>query len=127
MRETVKLSIANLRRVTKRIIGIVVPAAIGVLALWAQDSKAPEPPRGTAPPSSQISPNPLPPIQLDEAAVLYHLNQLISWYRHSTTGIPSLGLPSDAIYQDNAKSLGSQAVRLAFQSAKAEAALIAAP
>ena len=58
--------------------------------------------------------------------MLAHLNQLISWYRHSTTGIQSVGLPSDAIYQDNTKTLGSQAIALAFQSAKAEAALIAA-
>ena len=58
--------------------------------------------------------------------MLAHLNQLISWYRHSTTGIQSVGLPSDAIYQDNTRTLGSQAIALAFQSAKAEAALIAA-
>ena len=35
-----------------------------------------------------------------------------------------MGLPSDTIYQDNAKKLGEQVVKLAFQSAKAEAALI---
>jgi small-conductance mechanosensitive channel len=68
----------------------------------------------------------LPPIQIDQAAILSHLNQIISWYRHSTTSVQSVGQPSDAIYQDNAKTLGSQAVRLAFQSAKAEPALIAA-
>jgi small-conductance mechanosensitive channel len=41
-------------------------------------------------------------------------------------GIRDVGLPSDAIYQDGAKSLGAQAVQLAFQSAKAESALIIA-
>ena len=51
-------------------------------------------------------------------------NQVIGWYRHSTTGIRDVGLPSDAIYQDNATALGAQAVQLAFQSAKAESALI---
>ncbi len=126
MGKTLKHPIANLRRAAKQILGIVALALIGALLLWAQDSKAPQPPNTTAPPSSQIAPNPLPPIQLDQSAVLYHLNQLINWYRHSTTGIQSVGLPSDAIYQDNAKSVGSQVVRLAFQSAKAEAALIAA-
>jgi hypothetical protein len=35
-----------------------------------------------------------------------------------------VGLPSDAIYQDNSQTLGAQAVRLAFQSAKAESELI---
>jgi small-conductance mechanosensitive channel len=67
----------------------------------------------------------LPPVQLDGSAALHHLNQVISWYRHSTTGIQTVGLPSDAIYQDNTLALAAQAVRLAFQSAKAEAALIA--
>lgn len=37
-----------------------------------------------------------------------------------------MGLPSDAIYHDNTQNLGAQAVRLAFQSAKAESVLIAA-
>ena len=41
-----------------------------------------------------------------------------------TTGIRDVGLPSDAIYQDNAKALAAQAVQLAFQSAKAESVLI---
>lgn len=35
-------------------------------------------------------------------------------------------MPSDTIYQDNTQSLGSQAVKLAFQSARAEAALLTA-
>jgi hypothetical protein len=37
--------------------------------------------------------------------------------------VPSVGLPSDTIYQDNTKNLGAQVVKLAFQSA-AEAALV---
>lgn len=41
-------------------------------------------------------------------------------------GVRDVGLPSDAIYQDNAKVLGAQAVQLAFQSAKGESALIMA-
>ena len=57
---------------------------------------------------------------------MHNLNQVISWYRHATTGIQSVGLPSDAIYQDNTKSLGEQAVKLAFQSARAETAVITA-
>ena len=47
-------------------------------------------------------------------------------YRHSTMEIRDVGLPSDAIYQDGAKALGAQAAQLAFQSAKAESALILA-
>lgn len=57
---------------------------------------------------------------------MHNLNQIISWYRHATTGVQSVGLPSDTIYQDNTKNLGEQAVKLAFQSAKAETAMIAA-
>ncbi|HEX3820362.1 MAG TPA: mechanosensitive ion channel protein MscS [Candidatus Sulfotelmatobacter sp.] len=68
----------------------------------------------------------LPPLQLDSNAALHHLNQVISLYRHSTTGLRSVGLPSDAIYEDNTRTLGAQAVRLAFQFAKAESTLIAA-
>jgi small-conductance mechanosensitive channel len=58
---------------------------------------------------------------LDRDAILHHLNAAITWYRDATTKIKSVGLPSDAIYQDNARNLASEAVRLAFQSARAEA------
>ena len=92
----------------------------------AQDSKPSQPQNSTPQASTQSAPLTLPPVQLDGDAVLHHLNQLISWYRHSTTGIPAVGLPSDTIYQDNAQTLGLQAVRLGFEAAKAEAAVIAA-
>jgi small-conductance mechanosensitive channel len=104
---------------------------VGAALLCAQTAKQPVPTTGktsdqpSSQPDSQSSLNTLPPIQLDGSASLHHLNQIISWYRHSTTGIQPVGLPSDTIYQDNTKALGAQAVRLAFQSAKAEAALIA--
>lgn len=84
----------------------------------AQDATKPNAPQTPATES-------LPPLQLDGDAVLHHLNAVISWYRHSTSGIRDVGLPSDAIYQDSAQSLGAQAVQLAFQSAKAESTLIA--
>jgi small-conductance mechanosensitive channel len=66
------------------------------------------------------------PTQLDRDAILHHLNAVITWYRDATTKIKSVGLPSDAIYQDNARDLAAEAVRLAFQSARAEANIIAA-
>lgn len=93
-----------------------------MLALQAQNPKPnqPAPPPGPAP----AGPKHLPPLQFDSNAPLHHLNQVISWYRHATTGVSSVGLPSDTIYQDNTKNLGAQVVKLAFQSAKAEAALI---
>jgi small-conductance mechanosensitive channel len=96
---------------------------IGTLC-WAQDGK--QPTQGqTNPPAANPSPS-LPPLQLDGDATLHHLNQVVNWYRHVTTGVHDVGLPSDAIYQDNAKSLAAQVVQLAFESAKAESAIIAA-
>jgi small-conductance mechanosensitive channel len=76
--------------------------------------------------SGQTAPSPLPPLQLDGSAILHHLNQVISWYRHVTTGVQSAGLPSDAIYEDNTRNLAEEIVRLGFQSARAESALITA-
>jgi len=125
MHETIKHhAIAPWRR-AGGILAIVLLSLTGEVGLWAQDSKPPQPPEALAQQGSQPSLNPLPPIQLDGSATLHHLNQIINWYRHSATGL-SIGQPSDAIYQDNAQSLGAQAVRLAFQSAKAESTLIAA-
>ena len=126
MQNNVKYSIATWRRSGVRIAGTIVVALSGVVVLSAQKAASPQPPRTNAAPTPAASPQTLPPVQLDGSAVLAHLNQLISWYRHSTIGIQPVGLPSDAIYQDNTKNLGSQAIGLAFQSAKAEAALIAA-
>ncbi len=92
--------------------------------MFAQDSK---PQTQQAPqPAAQSAGNSLPQVQLDGNAILHHLSQVINWYRHSTTEVQSVGLPSDAIYHDNAQSLAAQAVRLAFQSAKAEGTLIGA-
>lgn len=126
MQNNVKYSIATWRRSGVRIAATIVVALSGVVFLSAQKSASPQPPKTNAAPTPAPSPQILPPIQLDGSAVLAHLNQLINWYRHSTTGIQPAGLPSDAIYQDNTKNLGSQAIGLAFQSARAEAALIAA-
>ena len=89
----------------------------------SQRASQPAPPQAPAQPASQSGAS-LPPIQLDGDEVLHHLNQVISLYRHSTMEIRDVGLPSDAIYQDSAKALGAQAAQLAFQSAKAESALI---
>ncbi len=60
---------------------------------------------------------------IDRDAFLGHLNSIISWYRDSSSKVQSVGLPSDAIYQDTSQNLAQQAVRLAFQSAQAAAVL----
>jgi small-conductance mechanosensitive channel len=56
----------------------------------------------------------------DRDDVLSHLNAVIHWYQDSTTKIKAGQQPSDAIYVTNAQNLGAQAVRLAFQSARAQ-------
>ncbi len=63
---------------------------------------------------------------IDQDAILNHLNVVISWYRDSSSKIQSVGLPSDAIYQDTSQNLAQQAVRLAFQAAQAAAKLTSA-
>ena len=60
---------------------------------------------------------------VNRGLTLSHLNAVISWYRDCSTKFPSTGLPSDAVFQQNSTNLAQQAVRLAFQSAKASAAL----
>jgi small-conductance mechanosensitive channel len=61
----------------------------------------------------------------NRTAVLSHLSAVITWYRDSTTKGPSIEIPSDAIFQDNIQALAAETVRLAFQSARAEAVLAA--
>jgi small-conductance mechanosensitive channel len=124
MQETIKdRLVAHFGRASKWIVGFVAMCLLGGAFLRAQSSTQPQPPSPQQ--SAQPSLSPLPPVQLDSAAALHHLNQVINWYRHSTTN-QSVGQPSDAIYQDNTQSLGGQVVRLAFQSARAEATLITA-
>src|SRR3984957_14996689 len=124
MRKTVKHHpMKHLRSAGMRTVGIFALCLAGVLVLWAQNSQPTPQPKAAVPQNPQSSPNILPPIQLDSAAALHHLNQIISWYRHATTGIQSVGLPSDAIYQDNSQTLGAQAVRLPLRPAKAESQL----
>jgi small-conductance mechanosensitive channel len=104
---------------------LLVPIILVGALLSAQDSK-PQP-SSKAPPTPPLSSTSLlSPVPFDSDATLHHLNQVISWYRHATTGVQSVGLPSDTIYEDNTRNLGGQVVRLAFQSGKAEAEFIQA-
>lgn len=59
----------------------------------------------------------------DNSDVLAHLNAAINWYKNLTTKVPAGTEPSDAIYLSNAENYGAQVVRLAFQSARAQADL----
>ncbi len=59
-------------------------------------------------------------------AIIHHLSAVISWYRDSTTKVQPPGFASDAIYQGDARTLAEQAVRLAFDSARAAVPLVKA-
>lgn len=61
---------------------------------------------------------------VDQDTVLAHLNAVINWYKQLNIPISPDQQPSDTIYATNAENLSSQVVRLAFQSARAEAAII---
>jgi small-conductance mechanosensitive channel len=58
------------------------------------------------------------------SAILAHLNAVLRFYRDSATPIQKVGEPSDLLYRDQAVTLASQIAGFAFQSAKAEAALL---
>ena len=62
----------------------------------------------------------------EDAAIIRHLNTAITWYKQLSSANESAGQPSDAFYLENARTLAKQALQLAFQSAEAEASLLAA-
>ncbi|QHN04134.1 mechanosensitive ion channel [Granulicella sp. WH15] len=57
--------------------------------------------------------------------VLAHLNSVLRFYRESTAPVQKMGEPNDIVYREQAVALVSQAAEFAFQSAKAEAELMA--
>jgi len=61
---------------------------------------------------------------VENAAIIRHLDVGIEWYKQLMSADESAGQPSDAYYLENARTLAKQAVQLAFQSADAEAALL---
>jgi small-conductance mechanosensitive channel len=61
---------------------------------------------------------------VNQDLTISHLNGIINWYRDCSTKVQSIGLPSDQVYQETSQNLAQQAVRLAFQSAKASAQLV---
>lgn len=57
--------------------------------------------------------------------IVAHLNSVIQFYRTATQPLQKAGEPNDVVYRDQAVSLSSQIADFAFQSAKAQAALLA--
>lgn len=77
-------------------------------------------------------PQPLPPsitAGIDVAQrskdVVEHLNEVIRFYRMTTTPIQKYGEPSDMLYAEQSESAARQVAQLAFQSARDEALLFA--
>jgi small-conductance mechanosensitive channel len=57
--------------------------------------------------------------------VVAHLNAVIQFYRATAQPIQKAGEPNDVVYRDQAVALSAQIADFAFQSAKAEGALMA--
>lgn len=72
---------------------------------------------------------PLPTVAIDIKSrgqeIISHLNSVIQFYRSINQPIQTVGEPNDAVYRDQSVSQASSIATYAFQSAKAEAALIA--
>lgn len=118
-----KLTLANRRT------HWVIPLACFLFfagAATVTPSRGQQPAKPAPAPTTAPAPSANAPATLDRDAILHHLNAIITWYRDITSKLKPVGLPSDAIYQDNTSSLAAEAVRLAFQSARAEAAIITA-
>ena len=86
-------------------------------------------PNSTQSPAAAAVPNSeQPTIQLSserEKTIVAHLNGVLRFYHDCEAPIQKVGEPSDLIYRDQTATLATQIAALAFQSAKAEAALIA--
>jgi small-conductance mechanosensitive channel len=64
------------------------------------------------------------PSQTSARDVIAHLEQTITWYRHATVGQESASGPSDVLLHDITHQACTTALQLAFDFARAEAALV---
>ncbi len=64
-------------------------------------------------------------VQARSREIVAHLNAVIQYYRSTTQPVQKAGEPNDAVYRDQAITLSSQIAGFAFQSAEAQAALMA--
>jgi small-conductance mechanosensitive channel len=100
-----------------RTVTVLAWCAISFLAHQGQGQAV----RTTAPAVPPIS---LPGMAGRSALILKHLNAVITWYRNVGKQVPTVGMPTDIIYQNNARQLSMQVVQAAFQSAGADALLL---
>jgi small-conductance mechanosensitive channel len=115
----------------------------GSVASPTQQAPAPQtkPPTSANPPAktpiqasqpSQQSASPAAPTDQHRSAdrkkaILAHLNAALRLYHDADAPLQKVGEPSDLIYRDQAATLATQIAAFAFQSAKAESVLMAAP
>jgi small-conductance mechanosensitive channel len=97
-------------------------------------AKTPAKPPAQPPQSSPQSTSPATPAPTEDQAgsaadrkkaIVAHLNAVLRFYHVADAPIQKAGEPSDLIYRDQAAALATQIAGFAFQSAKAEAALMA--
>ncbi|HKO13895.1 MAG TPA: hypothetical protein VJV22_18140, partial [Acidobacteriaceae bacterium] len=88
---------------------VALSIAAGVLALCA---------------SAQQGNPPVLDAQTQSQAIIRHLNAVIQFYRTVHEPIQKAGEPNDVVYREQAVAQASQIAGFAFQSAKAEAALL---
>ena len=77
-------------------------------------------------PISVLSPPKDFDLQARDQAVLNHLNAVVRVFRIAISPIQKVGEPSDVLYRDQAVSQALQIADLAFESSRAEAALLSA-
>ena len=100
-------------------LGVLLAFGCVAPALPAQQTPGQQPPPAIAP----LIP-PLPSLNGRDDLILRHLNAIITWYHAVGAQLPTVGLPTDAIYQANARALAVQAAQAAFQSAASDATLV---
>jgi small-conductance mechanosensitive channel len=117
---------------------LCVALCVGVTASWLPLPSVAQSPAKTAPQAANPTvaatsiaagntplPVPLSDLAGQDDLVLKHLNAILTWYHNTGNQAPSITLPTDAIYQSNARSIAEDVVQSAFQAATADAALIA--
>lgn len=109
----------------RRFVSSTVFAMAIVVFSWPLPAQTPAQTPTQAPqPQVQPKQNQQNALQLDSDDILQHLNNVITWYRHTKSQVQPVGLPTDAMYQSNANDLAIQVAQSAFKSADAAAPLI---
>ena len=113
MKISIRPILSRLRRTLPAAAAMIVFCALA-LSVGAQQNTTPAAPAIPA----------LPSFDGRDSLILRHLNSMITWYREVGNQMPTVGLPTDAVYQANARTLAVQAAQAAFQAAAGDATLL---